>query len=392
MERSNRARIASLRDAAAAAILAAFGASCAATADESGRPCPCLDGYVCCAGVCVPQGGGCTDSANAGGSEAGASAEDAKSSSDATNGEAAPDAPAPLSDAGFLDAGTTDVAMREADTPEAAALDASSPEAAMSCPSLPPPRVHFPFADCSDAGLIRDIAGGATGTIEGSGVHCDQSPVGSALRFDGVDDAGIGSYLRVADSVEASAPGCGEAGSCPPDWSFGSAITISALIDVANTGSYENILGQWYYGDSYIFNTFYDPTLSQQVFRFSVQPTGAPQPANVSTPLLLAGGQPGSAWSHWVGVFDGASMTLYRDGQVVSTQMLDAGGALQCTSVPLELGVVGRQGPCADLNESYFTGAIGDFQVFDVALSAAQVQALECSLGWPPAPAPHAVR
>jgi hypothetical protein len=246
--------------------------------------------------------------------------------------------------------------------------------------------VHFSFSDCADGQPVRDTAGGATGTFEGPGVHCDRSPVGGALRFDGADDAGAGSYLRVADRVDAGAPACDESGSCPGDWLFGGAITISALIDVANTGSYENILGQWYYGDSYLFNTFYDSELGQQIFRFSVQPAGATQPANLNAPLLgaAAHGASAPAWSHWVGVYDGASMSLYQDGALVASQALDAGTGLKCTSVPLELGVVGRQGPCADLNDSYFTGAIGDFQIFDVALTATQVEALECSLRWRP--------
>jgi len=270
----------------------------------------------------------------------------------------------------------------EADAPEAATRDASGPDVAAVCASLPAPRVHFPFSDCAGSGTVRDVAGGATGTLEGAGVHCDRSPVGGALRFDGADDAGFGSYVHVAGSLDAGAPACGEAGTCSPGWPFGSGITVSALLYVASTGSYENILGQWYYDDSYIFNTYYDSTLGQQILRFSVQPAGAAQPANVSAALQPTGAPPSPGWSHWVGVYDGAAMTLYKDGQVVAAQNLDAGGALQCTGVPLELGVVGRQGPCADLNESYFTGGLGDLQIFDVALNAAQVQALECSLGW----------
>jgi hypothetical protein len=379
-------------------VLASVGVSCAALVDESSRPCPCLDGYVCCVDVCVPEGAGCADSgsersepseagpdvnANAGDSGLGApdtfaadgaldasaagdvldsaSPVEARASTDAPNGEAGPDAAEAASDA--------------------ASSDAGAPDAATACPPLPSPRVHFTFADCSDAGIVRDIAGGATGTIVGSGVHCDHAPVGGALRFDGADDAGGGSYVRVSDPGDAGAPGCGVGDACPLDWPFGNAITVSALLDVPSSGSYENILGQWYYADSYIFNTLYDPTTSQQIVRFSVQPAGAAQPVNVTAPLQPAGGPPQSAWSHWVGVYDGASVTLYRDGRAVATQTLDGGAALQCTSVPLELGVVGRQGPCADLNGSYFTGAIGDVQVFDVALSASQVQALECSLG-----------
>jgi hypothetical protein len=267
---------------------------------------------------------------------------------------------------------------------DSAPSDGGAPDAAMACPSLPPPRVHFAFADCSDAGVVRDTDAGATAAIVGSGVSCEQAPVGGALRFGGTDDAGVAGYVRVTGPGDAGAAGCGDGDACPLDWPFGSAITVSALLDVPSSGPYENILGQWYYADSYIFNTYYDPAQSQQVVRFSVQPAGAAQPVNVTAPLLPAAGPPQGTWSHWVAVYDGASVSLYRDGHLAGTQALDAGGALQCTSVPLELGAVGRQGPCADLSGSYFTGAIGDLQVFDVALSASQVQALECGLGWPP--------
>jgi hypothetical protein len=155
------------------------------------------------------------------------------------------------------------------------------------------------------------------------------------------------------------------------------------MLDIANTRAFENILGQWYYRDSYIFNTFYDSALAQQIVRFSIQPAGAAQPVNVSAPSPVSGGPGSHAWSHWVGVYDGTSARLYQDGLLVSAQGLDAGAPLQCTNVPLELGLVGREGPCADLNDYYFAGAIGDLQIFDVALGADQVRTLDCQLGWP---------
>src|SRR6516225_9566962 len=99
---------------------------------------------------------------------------------------------------------------------------------------------------------------------------------------------------------------------------------------------------------------------------------------NVSAPSPVSSAT-AHAWSHWVGVFDGTSARLYQDGRLVSTQTLDAGAPdsgvpLQCTNVPLELGLVGRQGPCQDLNDYYFTGAIGDVQIFAVALDSSQVR------------------
>ncbi len=418
-----------LPDIAAVAILASVGSNCAGLVDESNRPCPCLSGYVCCVNVCISEGGGggCEDSASLAASDAAATeagldsatedgfasdatqpaldaseasdAQDSRSvvdsheSNDVRNGELAPDATASdaaspeasIPDAASTEGRIPDAASTDASIADAASTDASIADAAMACAALPPPRVHFAFGDCThDAGVVRDTAGGATGVFEGSGVRCDQSPVGGALRFSGVGDAGRGSYVRVAESLDAGAPGCGDGGVCPAGWPFTSAITVSALLAPANTQSYENILGQWYYQDSYIFNTFYDSALGQQIFRFSVQPAGSTQPVSVTAPVLAPGAPPSRAWSHWVGVYDPASLSLYQDGRLVAMQTLDAGAALQCTSVPLELGVIGRQGPCGDLDNSYFTGAIGDVQIFDVALSADQIRALECGLGWAP--------
>jgi hypothetical protein len=362
------------RYVSAAAVLAGVGVGCAGLVNESDRPCPCAADSVCCVDVCVPAAQGCGDSSGAGaadtGTEAGLAAPDAL----ALDAHDAPDS------TGAFDAPAPDATSTDASGPDA-------PDAPMACMALPTPLVHFAFSDCS-SGSVRDTAGGATGVFEGSGIVCDQSPVGGALRFDGTDDAGTGSYVRVVPAPDAGTPVCSGDAECPPGWPFSNAITVSALLDVANTGAYENILGQWYGADSYIFNTYYDTTHDQQVLRFTVQPAGGAQPANVTAPLPVPSGPSQHAWSHWVGVFDGQAVRLYQDGRQVDAVMLSVGEAnLQCTTEPLELGVIGRNAPCADLNSSYFTGAIGDVQIFNVALDPGQVQALECNLGWPTATA-----
>jgi hypothetical protein len=379
----------SLRYFSTAAVLAGVGAGCAGLVDESGRPCPCAADSVCCVDVCVPAAEGCGDSSGDGaantadtGAEAGLDA------------PGAPDAPGPdaldardASDALLLDTGNASDATGafDAPAPDSASTEASGPDAAV-CMSLPRPLVHFAFSDCS-AGSVRDTAGGATGVFEGSGILCDQSPVGGALRFDGVADAMAGSYVRVFDALDAGPPVCSTNAECPPGWPFASAITVSALLDVASTSSYENILGQWYYADSYIFNTYYDTMRAAQVLRFTVQPAGGAPPVDLIYQVPLPSGPSLHAWSHWVGVYDGVSARLYEDGRQVAMAPMtsDASASLQCTTEPLELGAIGMNVPCANLDSNYFTGAIGDVQIFNVALDPDQVQALECSLGWPTA-------
>jgi hypothetical protein len=323
--------------------------------------------YVCCVDRCVPAAQGCTEPPDAR-AEAALVAPDAPGS-DALDARAAPDS-SDSSDA------------FDASAPDAAWSETSTLDGAMACMALPKPLVHFAFSDCA-GGSVRDTAGGATGVFEGPGILCDQSPVGGALRFGAVDDAGAGSYVRVVDALDAGTPVCGDTG-CPLGWPFAGAITVSALLDVADTGNYENILGQWYSPDSYILNTYYDTTHARQVLRFTVQPAGGAQPVDVTAPLPLPSGPSLHAWSHWVGVFDGASASLYQNGRLVASTPLtsDAAANLQCTSMPLELGVIG-QDACGGLDQYYFTGAIGDVQIFNVALGPDQVQALECSLGWP---------
>jgi hypothetical protein len=205
------------RQVVTAAMLAIGGVGCAPLVGESDRPCPCSEGYQCCLGTCVSAEAACGDASGAAAPDAASSAIDGEAGvgSDVSPGvdvvETAADGMPGTVDSSEapLDAGAADG--------DAGSLDArdGAPDGAPGCPALPAPVVHFAFADCADAGTVRDTTGGALGVLEGYGVHCDTSPVGGALRFDGALDGGGGSYVRVVDSPDASSAVCGDGGVCP---------------------------------------------------------------------------------------------------------------------------------------------------------------------------------
>ena len=73
-------------------------------------------------------------------------------------------------------------------------------------------------------------------------------------------------------------------------------------------------------------------------------------------------------WSHVAGVYDGASLSIYVNGELVTSKA--ASGMLQQNSYPLYLG--------GDYNNpaSYFKGKIDDVRIYNRALSTQEIQIL----------------
>jgi hypothetical protein len=315
-------------------------AGCVGLIDETHRACPCAAGSFCCASTnaCVPNGQACAEIDASLPSPIDASPHDA--------------ATAPASDSAPVESGATD--------------------AGPACGAVRAPVIHFAFEDCDAGAGYHDSVSGMLASPRGSGVHCAKGPLGAALQFDGDKDGGGGSYVRVMDSPDAADHICTQGCGHVPE-QFNGALTISAVLNVSSGQSFAHILGQWYYNDSYMLLTEGDD--GGQRLEFSIQTAdGGEGSATLAAPL------PVDTWIHWVAVFSGTELRLYKDGKLVTFKPI-APSVLQCTDVPLELGQIGRQGACGgDIDYAYFKGAMGDVRLFDVALTAEEVMSLECEL------------
>jgi hypothetical protein len=74
-------------------------------------------------------------------------------------------------------------------------------------------------------------------------------------------------------------------------------------------------------------------------------------------------------WSHVAGVYDGAHVSFYLNGELVGTP-LAASGRIMPSHRPLQIG------HDASNPERYFHGLIDEARVYNTALSAAQIQAI----------------
>ena len=87
-------------------------------------------------------------------------------------------------------------------------------------------------------------------------------------------------------------------------------------------------------------------------------------------------------WYHYVGVYNGATVSAYLNGvQVASTAF--AGGAIAAGTGP-DINIARNPTYAGD----YFIGAIWDVRIYERALSAAEIQALYQSV---PSPTPTAI-
>jgi hypothetical protein len=323
-------------------FLALAASGCVPVADEAGRACPCASGggYVCCASTntCIPQSEVCAP-VDAG------SPPDGHANDEGGNGK---------------DGGRQD----------ASPADAGGP----TCGAVPEPVARFTFDDCDARGVYRDGVGGLVGIRRGDGVHCAAGPRGAALAFDGDRDGGDagGSYVRVMDSADAGEHAC--TGECRPvPAQFTSAITIAVYLRLTGMQPFAHILGQWYGSDSYMLMTEGDD--AGQRMELAVQTSDADAgPITITAPVAV------DTWIHWVATYGGGHARLYRDGALVADKVTP-NAPLRCTDVPLELGQIGRQGACGgDIDYAYWRGAMSDLRLYDRALSAAEVTALECAI------------
>ncbi|MAU34058.1 hypothetical protein CMN23_02935 [Candidatus Saccharibacteria bacterium] len=87
--------------------------------------------------------------------------------------------------------------------------------------------------------------------------------------------------------------------------------------------------------------------------------------SNVTTSEII----PLNQWTHLVGVYDGSTRTIYRNGEVLVSNA-------KTGPISNYAGLTCQIGSVKDVSDRYFRGSIDDVRIFDRALPAAEIQAL----------------
>ncbi|TXK16374.1 BNR-4 repeat-containing protein [Homoserinibacter sp. GY 40078] len=187
----------------------------------------------------------------------------------------------------------------------------------------------------SPAGLDGALLGGATRV---AGVR------GTAVQLDGVDD-----YVEIPDSATLE----GMAQLTLSVWTRLDAMPAQSCVPVGKDSG----------------------TSAQASYRLAVNASGvvtfAVKTASsgwYSAGTTAKGGSLGvGTWHHLVGTYDGSTVRLYVDGSLVGTGTAPISGAIATGTSPLRVGY-----PSA-ANVDPMAGAVDDVEIFDRALTAAEV-------------------
>ncbi len=177
-------------------------------------------------------------------------------------------------------------------------------------------------------GDASDISGGNNGTLMSS-VSFATGEVGQAFRLNG-------GFVEVPDA---------------PSLNITGQITIDAWINPSELGG--RVVDKMTAGgsDGYLLDTY------GGVVRFIVGGT------------VLSGSTflPTGTWSHIAGVYDGSQMIVYVNG--VQDGSVAVSGLIPVNALPLRIGADSAQA-------SLFDGRIDEVELFNTALSAAELQAI----------------
>ncbi len=211
--------------------------------------------------------------------------------------------------------------------------------------SLPPPVAYWKYDDACSSTTVTDSSGNAAhGTkLNGAGCQTD-GRIESAGSFDGVDDR-----VEVADRAA---------------FHFTTAMTVAAWVKPSRLAGPQTIVNKWYAPDSYIL------MLQDGFYRFGVAIANGPT-ISIAAPAAV------NRWAHVAGVFNGSTIALYVDGVVQATAA--AAGGLQSSGRPIEMG--------NHPSWNSYAGLIDEVRLYNVALSASQVQQLGQEV-WPNAVSP----
>lgn len=220
-------------------------------------------------------------------------------------------------------------------------------------PTLPSDLVlHLPLNDAGGS-----VASDASGF--GNDVACLNSPVwaqgrsAGGLCLDGVDD-----YLRCPSS--------------PSLESIGSQLTISCWVLVEANGSWQavarKLLREGTHDYPYsAYDLIIEDTAGVARARMAVSRADGVRQVCYSSAGLQYG-----TWCHLAGVYDGAELSLYVNGQLAGQTQFT--GSIARTGQPL---LIGRNGIGGDV----YKGRLDDFRLWNRALSASEIRSLCTSSG-----------
>lgn len=201
--------------------------------------------------------------------------------------------------------------------------------------SFPPPEGHWSWDACGGTGttLTDDARRGHPGSLI-SGVSCAVGKIGMAGRFDGVDDrVSVNNHSRFAAVT---------------------ALTVAAWVNPSRLTGSQTIMarpGSWFLtieGSNFVFKVLF--------------PNGGSGLANsVLTPATAV------AWTHIAGVFDGATLAIYKNGVLAAKKT--AVGQLRASSSALSFG--NQTAVISPLQ-----GFLDELRFYNRSLTASQIKSL----------------
>jgi hypothetical protein len=217
---------------------------------------------------------------------------------------------------------------------------------------LPAPIVYYAFEDCDASGRLRDTAApGADPAIRSPGTRCVPGRAGTGLFFDGTDGARVISHVEARANVHVKR------------------VTVAISVRPWRSPS-APIAGRWEQ-NSFLFS--FDGASSHYSFKIGI-PGSTPEGNWYETQASADD----DTWVDLVGVFDGNTVRLYKDGVLADESPITLPPRdLQDTGVPLTFGYL-IQNPEPSPAPPGFRGDLDEVRVWGTALTADQVARLRC--------------
>ncbi len=210
--------------------------------------------------------------------------------------------------------------------------------------TMPEPIAYWNFDEGSGTSLQDVSSGGNTGTLTNMDSSTDwvSAKYGKGLDFDGSND-----YVIINDDTTIK----------PTD------ISVSAWFNSRNVTTNQRIISKTE-GSGYQLSLNENSACPLNTLCFVLNLGGTYYSASYATSNLT-----NDTWYHATGTFDGSTINLYLNGQLVGTTAQS--GTITHGAYPLCIGSETTTGACT--GGQYFNGKIDDVKIFDEALSQSQV-------------------